>query len=621
MPSLAQSTHHPVRSTTLTKSIRSTRSHARAIALFVALCTIWIALAIFGLERGPHGHPFGEFGIAAGQALSSIFGTVIFLPLTGFLMIAWRLWRREVPLFSLRELISYPLFLVLCAAQLTLAIPKGHLFAAPIGGTLISPLVELLVQHLGYASSQLLVSLGFVGSFLLTRPLEVKKKRESMSPLERSKVTQTVTEREPSPSRVMTRERLDEAPSAQTPKLDVISTPSSLPQSPLPRPPKAKGSSSEAPKPRSVDERESIVQPHFPAPSALNPSPVTPTLSGALSAEGYVGQIEEIGVGPAISRHRFRPAKREAIPPQLAHRVSARLGGEGRCITRIYRDEEQPEAWLIEYERPAPKYPDAKMLLEGLVRPERARGLKVSLGWNWDGRELCFPLDQLQSALFIGDQSTPRIFGLHQVVLNLLYLASPKEMRFIVAQGDEQDETFAALPHLYAPLLTRAKEIDRLLLWFAEELLRRQRHGAADQPRLLFLFPDLEMLSEAQQLRLAQLSELLSRVGASARCHLLLATRDPRTLNSRLSRHADARFLLPMESQLANELFPELGLDALSSPYEMLFVNGLGRMRRLHGWHLKLSVFRGLLKGLCAHAHPDYIVPEGNFPVGERSGR
>ena len=255
-------------------------------------------------------------------------------------------------------------------------------------------------------------------------------------------------------------------------------------------------------------------------------------------------KIDEINVGPVVTRYELRPAagvklsRIEALQDDLALALAARS-------LRIEAPVPGKSVVGIEIPNLAIGLVSLRDVVETATFRDASSRLTVALGRDVAGSPIVLDLATLPHLLVAGQTGSGKSVCLSSIICSLLLSSTPDEVRIII--GDLKRVDFAGfngVPHLIVPVMTDHEKILNALYWLTGEMDRRyrlfarasarnlagyneMRTGADRLPYIVFIIDELaDLMLQAP----IQVEKQITRVAQLARAtgiHLVLGTQRP----------------------------------------------------------------------------------------------
>jgi len=409
----------------------------------------------------------------------------------------------------------------------------------------------------------------------------------------------------------------------------------------------------------------------FPPLSLLKPPPVRASsgpsedalqanarlLETVLSDYGVQGSIVEIRPGPVVTLYELEPAPgiRSARVIGLADDVARSLSVTAVRIATV------PGRNVIGIEVPNAKR-ETVFLSEILASEElqkTAGRLALALGKDIGGTTVVADLARMPHLMIAGTTGSGKSVGVNAMILSLLYRLSPDQCRLILIDPKMLElSTYEGIPHLMAPVVTEPAKAVTALKWTVREMERRyramsqlgvrnvggynervedaRRKGEVvtrrvqtgfdpdtgrptfeDQPLALEPLPlivvvvdemaDLMMVAgkeiEAAVQRLAQMAR-------AAGIHVIMATQRPSVdvITGTIKANFPTRISFQVISKFdSRTILGEQGAEQLLGQGDMLFMQGGGRIQRVHGPFVTDEEVEKVVAFLREQGEPAYV--------------
>ncbi len=364
-------------------------------------------------------------------------------------------------------------------------------------------------------------------------------------------------------------------------------------------------------------------------------------------------EIDEVSIGPSITRYAIKPA-------------------EGIRLSRIVALQNELALALathpIRIEAPIPgkslvgiEIPNAQKTIVGLASlissnewNESPHPLTVALGRNVAGTPRVANLSRLPHLLIAGATGSGKSVAIHASIVSLLYRNTPDALRFIMIDPKRVELTvYNNIPHLLTPVVTDAKRAILALKWATKEMERRYEVLEAESvrdihsyhesilepakkkalssgeteeveamPYIVIVIDELADIMasfprelEAAVVRLAQMSRAVG-------IHLILSTQRPSVdvITGLIKANIPARVALQVASQVDSRTILDMGgAEKLLGAGDLLFLSGeMSRPVRLQAPFISEGEVKKVVQFLTKNSH---IRDEGeiNLESSERN--
>ncbi|WP_428484925.1 DNA translocase FtsK [Rhodopila sp.] len=380
-------------------------------------------------------------------------------------------------------------------------------------------------------------------------------------------------------------------------------------------------------------------------------------LETVLSDYGVQGEIVEIRPGPVVTLYELVPAPgiRSARVIGLADDVARSLSVTAVRIATVSGRN------VIGIEVPNSKR-ETVFLSEILASDEAQQHggrLSLALGKDIGGKSVVTDLARMPHLMIAGTTGSGKSVGVNAMILSLLYRLSPDQCRLILIDPKMLElSTYEGIPHLMAPVVTEPAKAVTALKWAVREMERRYRAMSQlgvrniggyndrvaearakgeivtrrvqtgfdpdtgrptfeEQPQTLESLPfivvvvdemaDLMMVAgkeiEAAVQRLAQMAR-------AAGIHVIMATQRPSVdvITGTIKANFPTRISFQVISKFdSRTILGEQGAEQLLGMGDMLFMQGGGRITRVHGPFVSDEEVEKVVAFLREQGEPSYV--------------
>ncbi|MGE0222797.1 MAG: DNA translocase FtsK [Acetobacteraceae bacterium] len=380
-------------------------------------------------------------------------------------------------------------------------------------------------------------------------------------------------------------------------------------------------------------------------------------LETVLDDYGVKGAIVEIRPGPVVTLYELEPAPgiRSARVIGLADDVARSLSVTAVRIATV------PGRNVIGIEVPNSKRETvylSEILASEEVQKHGGR-LSLALGKDIGGTAIVADLARMPHLMIAGTTGSGKSVGVNAMILSLLYRLSPDQCRLILIDPKMLElSIYDGIPHLMAPVVTEPAKAVTALKWVVREMERRYRAMSQlgvrnitgyndrvaeargkgevvtrrvqtgfdpdtgrptfeEQPLALESLPfivvvvdemaDLMMVAgkeiEAAVQRLAQMAR-------AAGIHVIMATQRPSVdvITGTIKANFPTRISFQVISKFdSRTILGEQGAEQLLGMGDMLFMQGGGRITRVHGPFVSDEEVERVVEFLREQGEPAYI--------------
>jgi DNA segregation ATPase FtsK/SpoIIIE, S-DNA-T family len=380
-------------------------------------------------------------------------------------------------------------------------------------------------------------------------------------------------------------------------------------------------------------------------------------LETVLSDYGVQGEIVEIRPGPVVTLYELVPAPgiRSARVIGLADDVARSLSVTAVRIATV------PGRNVIGIEVPNSKR-ETVFLSEILSSDEVTKSsgrLSLALGKDISGKAIVADLARMPHLMIAGTTGSGKSVGVNAMILSLLYRMSPDQCRLILIDPKMLElSIYEGIPHLMAPVVTEPAKAVTALKWTVREMERRYRAMSQlgvrniggyndrvaearvkgevvtrkvqtgfdpdtgrptfeEQPLALEALPfivvvvdemaDLMMVAGKE---IEQAVQRLAQMARAAGIHVIMATQRPSVdvITGTIKANFPTRISFQVISKFdSRTILGEQGAEQLLGMGDMLFMQGGGRITRVHGPFVSDDEVEKVVAFLREQGEPAYL--------------
>ncbi len=379
-------------------------------------------------------------------------------------------------------------------------------------------------------------------------------------------------------------------------------------------------------------------------------------LEGVLADYGVQGRIVEIRPGPVVTLYELEPAPgiRSARVIGLADDVARSLSVTAVRIATVSGRN------VIGIEVPNAKR--ETVYLSELIGTDdwqrQQNRLGIALGKDIGGEPVLADLAKMPHLLVAGTTGSGKSVGINAMILSLLYRLSPDDCRLILIDPKMLElSVYEGIPHLLAPVVTEPAKAVSALKWTVREMERRYRQMSQLQVRNLSgyndrvaearargevvtrrvqtgfdsetgrpVFEDQALALERLPLIVVIIDEMadlmmvagkeieaavqrLAQMARAAGIHVVMATQRPSVdvITGTIKANFPTRISFAVISKFdSRTILGEQGSEQLLGQGDMLYMQGGGRITRVHGPFVSDREVEDIVAFLRAQGEPDY---------------
>jgi len=315
---------------------------------------------------------------------------------------------------------------------------------------------------------------------------------------------------------------------------------------------------------------------------------------------GIVVEMDEISIGPSVTRYALKPAEGVKLSRILALQNNLELALAAHPV-RI--EAPIPGKSLVGIE--VPNTLKSTIGLGSLVSDEEytrsALPLLIALGRDISGRSHFSNLARMPHLLIAGATGSGKSVAIHAIVTSLLFRNPPENLKFIMIDPKRVELTmYNNIPHLLTPVITDPKKAILALKWVAKDMERRYsileensvrdidsyhqniltKETKKDSDPMPFIVVIIDELADLMQSYPRELESAVVRLAQLSRAvgiHLLLSTQRPSVniITGLIKANIPARIALQVSSQIdSRTILDSAGAEKLLGAGDMLFLSG-----------------------------------------------
>jgi len=313
-------------------------------------------------------------------------------------------------------------------------------------------------------------------------------------------------------------------------------------------------------------------------------------------------EMDEISIGPSITRYALKPAEGVKLSRILGLQNNLALALAAHPI-RI--EAPIPGKSLVGIEIPNSIKTTVGLgsLLGNSEFQNSDKPLLVSLGKGISGKSHFSNLAKMPHLLIAGATGSGKSVTIHAIITSLLFRNSPENLRYIMIDPKRVELTlYNKIPHLLTPVITDAKKAILSLKWAAKEMDRRYNilekcsvrdvdsyHKTILAPAIKkgeevetmpYIVVVIDELADIMQTYPRELESGIVRLAQMSRAvgiHLMLSTQRPsvNVITGLIKANIPGRIALQVASQIdSRTILDQGGAEKLLGAGDMLYLSG-----------------------------------------------
>ena len=330
-------------------------------------------------------------------------------------------------------------------------------------------------------------------------------------------------------------------------------------------------------------------------------------LQKTLYSFGVSAKVENVSVGPAITRYELKPAEgvRVSKIANLADDIALNLAAE---TIRIEAPIPGKQAVGIEVPN---KEKQAVHLREVLEREEFENSeskLTIALGKDVAGNTQLADIAKMPHVLIAGSTGSGKSVCINTIITSIIYKAKPSEVKLVMVDPKVVElSVYNGIPHLLIPVVTDPKKAAGALAWAVQEMDNRYNlfakkgvrdlkgynkavkkdEGVGMLPQIVII---VDELADLMMVAAKDVEESICRLAQKARAagmHLVIATQRPSVdvITGLIKANVPSRIAFAVSSQVdSRTILDSVGAEKLLGKGDMLyFPAGAPKPARVQG--------------------------------------
>ena len=380
-------------------------------------------------------------------------------------------------------------------------------------------------------------------------------------------------------------------------------------------------------------------------------------LENVLADFGVRGQITQVRPGPVVTLYELEPAAgiRSSRVISLSDDIARSMSAVSARVAAV------PGRNVIGIELPNQRR--ERVLLRDLLSTQDYENtnaqLVLALGKNIGGDPVIADLTRMPHLLIAGTTGSGKSVAINTMILSLLYRLPPSQCKLIMIDPKMLElSAYDGIPHLLAPVVTEPKKAIVALKWTVREMEDRYRRmskvgvrnllgyneriarakakgetlkrtvqtgfdGQSGEPvyeeetipldHMPYIVVIVDEMADLMMVAGKDIEAAVQRLAQMARAagiHIITATQRPSVdvITGTIKANFPTRISFQVTSKIdSRTILGEQGAEQLLGQGDMLFMEGGGRIRRVHGPFVADEEVEAVVKFLKAQGEPSYL--------------
>ena len=317
-------------------------------------------------------------------------------------------------------------------------------------------------------------------------------------------------------------------------------------------------------------------------------------LQKTLYSFGVSAKVENVSVGPAITRYELKPAEgvRVSKIANLADDIALNLAAE---TIRIEAPIPGKQAVGIEVPNKEKEAVHLREVLESEEFGESSSKLTVALGKDVAGNIQLADIAKMPHLLIAGSTGSGKSVCINTIITSIIYKSKPSEVKMVMVDPKVVElSVYNGIPHLLIPVVTDPKKAAGALAWAVQEMDNRynlfaqkgvrdikgynkaieKEEGSGKLPQIVII---VDELADLMMVAAKDVEEAICRLAQKARAagmHLVIATQRPSVdvITGLIKANVPSRIAFAVSSQVdSRTIIDSVGAEKLLGKGDMLF--------------------------------------------------
>lgn len=330
-------------------------------------------------------------------------------------------------------------------------------------------------------------------------------------------------------------------------------------------------------------------------------------LQKTLNSFGVSAKVENVSVGPAITRYELKPAEGVRVNKiaNLADDIALNLAAE---TIRIEAPIPGKQAVGIEVPNSEREAVHLREVLDSDVFRDNESKLAIALGKDVAGNVQLADIAKMPHILIAGSTGSGKSVCINTIITSVIYHAKPSEVKFVMVDPKVVElSVYNGIPHLLIPVVTDPRKAAGALAWAVQEMDNRYNlfaekgvrdlkgyNKAIENDEELGQLPQIviivDELADLMMVAKNDVEDAICRLAQKARAagmHLVIATQRPSVdvITGLIKANVPSRIAFAVSSQVdSRTILDSVGAEKLLGKGDMLyFPSGAPKPSRVQG--------------------------------------
>ena len=331
-------------------------------------------------------------------------------------------------------------------------------------------------------------------------------------------------------------------------------------------------------------------------------------LQKTLYSFGVSAKVENVSVGPAITRYELKPAEgvRVSKIANLADDIALNLAAE---TIRIEAPIPGKQAVGIEVPNKEKEAVHLREVLDSEEFRNSKSKLTIALGKDVAGNIQLADIAKMPHVLIAGSSGSGKSVCINTIITSIVYKSKPSEVKLVMVDPKVVElSVYNGIPHLLIPVVTDPRKAAGALAWAVQEMdnrynlfaskgvrdlagynkaIEKEGEGTGKLPQIVII---IDELADLMMVAAKEVEESICRLAQKARAagmHLVIATQRPSVdvITGLIKANVPSRIAFAVSSQVdSRTILDGVGAEKLLGKGDMLFFpSGAPKPSRVQG--------------------------------------
>ena len=353
-------------------------------------------------------------------------------------------------------------------------------------------------------------------------------------------------------------------------------------------------------------------------------------LQKTLYSFGVSAKVENVSVGPAITRYELKPAEgvRVSKIANLADDIALNLAAE---TIRIEAPIPGKQAVGIEVPNKENEVVHLREIIDTDTFKNHKSKLAFALGKDVAGKEVVTDIAKMPHVLIAGATGSGKSVCINTLISSIIYKAKPSEVKLVMVDPKVVElSVYNGIPHLLIPVVTDPRKAAGALAWAVQEMENRyatfaakgvrdlkgyneavaKEGGMGKLPQIVII---IDELADLMMVAAKDVEDSICRLAQKARAagmHLVIATQRPSVdvITGIIKANIPSRISFAVSSQVdSRTILDMVGAEKLLGKGDMLFYpSGAPKPTRIQGAFVSDAEVEKIVDFLKANGEVSY---------------